>query len=382
MFRSGPNYLKLKTNLRLIINRLKLLEKKKTEMALKARKEIADFISIGKEDRARIRVEHIIREDYLVEAMELLEMYCDLLLARFGLIQSQKELDAGLEEAIASIIWATPRLQSDVQEMKSVSDELTHKYGKEFTQACRANNLSNVSEKVIHKLGVQAPPQALVERYMVEIAKTYNVPFDPDPSVMQNDEILLAENLLIDIGMDDKKGGGGGGSGGQPAMQPMNYPPQMPQLPQMPAPPMMPPLPVMPSPPMNYPGGAPAGSVPMPGLGPNAAPPNLPSSVPHGSAYPTQPPAYTPGINSAPPAPPSFDEMYNSNIGAKSAFPPGPPVGASAPKPADDMFPDLPAVPSNTLPDLGRSVGGDSAGGDDVDFDDLTRRFEQLKKKK
>jgi hypothetical protein len=62
--------------------RLKLLEKKKTELALKSRKEIADYISAGKVERAKIRVEHIIREDYLVEAMEILEMYCDLLLAR------------------------------------------------------------------------------------------------------------------------------------------------------------------------------------------------------------------------------------------------------------------------------------------------------------
>ena len=90
MFRSGPNYVKLQTNLRIAINRLKLLEKKKTEIALKARKEIADYIIAGKDDRARIRVEHIIREDYLVEAMELLEMYCDQLLARFGLIKTQK----------------------------------------------------------------------------------------------------------------------------------------------------------------------------------------------------------------------------------------------------------------------------------------------------
>ena len=36
------------------------------------------------------QVEHIIREDYLVEAMELLELYCDLLLARFGLIETMK----------------------------------------------------------------------------------------------------------------------------------------------------------------------------------------------------------------------------------------------------------------------------------------------------
>lgn len=48
MFSSGPSYSKLKTNLRLAINRLKLLEKKKTELAQKARKEIADYISTGK----------------------------------------------------------------------------------------------------------------------------------------------------------------------------------------------------------------------------------------------------------------------------------------------------------------------------------------------
>ena len=47
--------------------RLKLLEKKKTEMALKSRKEIADYIAAGKPERAKIRVEHIIREDYYVE---------------------------------------------------------------------------------------------------------------------------------------------------------------------------------------------------------------------------------------------------------------------------------------------------------------------------
>lgn len=123
-----------------------------------------------------------------------------------------RELDPGLEEAIASIIWATPRLQADVGELKLVTDQLTNKYGKEFGQACRTNELNNVNEKVMHKLGVQAPPKILVERYMIEIAKTYNVPFEPDPSVMSQDEIFAAENLLIDLG--EKKGGGSNGSGG------------------------------------------------------------------------------------------------------------------------------------------------------------------------
>ena len=111
MFYSKPDYNKLKTNLRLAINRLKLLEQKKTEVALKSRKEIADYIAAGKTERAQIRVEHIIREDYMVEAMEVIEMYCDLLLARFGLIQQMKTLDDGLAEAISSLIWVAPRLQ-------------------------------------------------------------------------------------------------------------------------------------------------------------------------------------------------------------------------------------------------------------------------------
>ncbi len=60
------------------------------ELSLKSRKEIADYLAINKADRARIRVEHIIREDNYVEAMEMLEMFCDLLLGRFGLIEKMK----------------------------------------------------------------------------------------------------------------------------------------------------------------------------------------------------------------------------------------------------------------------------------------------------
>lgn len=352
MFSSGPNYSKLKTNLRLVINRLKLLEKKKTELAAKARKEIADYISAGKDDRARIRVEHIVREDYLVEAMELLEMYCDLLLARFGLIQTQKELDSGLEEPIATLIWATPRLQADVQELKHVADQFSSKYGKEFAQSCRTNELNNVNEKVMHKLGVQAPPKILIERYMIEIAKTYNVPFEPDPSVMAQDEIFQAENLLIDL--DEKKGGGGsgGGGGGMSAGQPSTTP----------------------YPPRQDPAYPPAQGYPPPPQvqHPAAGPPPVPQSGPIG------PGGFVDPVASAPPAkPPSYDDWLGEDPKKQvNSAPAGPPPNAGF------NLPDLPAVPNSTLPDPDQSVGNTSAGGDDIDFDDLTRRFEKLKKKK
>ncbi|CAK6973389.1 unnamed protein product [Scomber scombrus] len=221
---------RLRVNLRLVINRLKLLEKKKTELAQKARKEIADYLSSGKDERARIRVEHIIREDYLVEAMEILELYCDLLLARFGLIQSMKELDPGLQEAVSTLIWAAPRLQSEVSELKIVSEQLCAKYSKEYGKLCRTNQIGTVNDRLMHKLSVEAPPKILVERYLIEIAKNYNVPYEPD--AMVRPEVCPGEEAdLIDVDTDKKSGGGGGGgftAGAMPMPMPMPMPMGMP----------------------------------------------------------------------------------------------------------------------------------------------------------
>jgi vacuolar protein sorting-associated protein IST1 len=46
----GPNYTKLKTNLKLSIQRLKLIELKKTENSRKASKEIADYLRTSKKN--------------------------------------------------------------------------------------------------------------------------------------------------------------------------------------------------------------------------------------------------------------------------------------------------------------------------------------------
>ena len=80
-----------------------------------------------------------------------------------------------------------------------------------------------------------------------------------------------------------------------------------------------------------------------------------------------------------------------------SSMQPQPPVaqrwkGASPPPPGfitshdlppklDNTFPDLPTVPDSAMPTV-NIPGGRSDKGEDIDFDDLTRRFEALKKKK
>ncbi|XP_022439006.1 IST1 homolog isoform X2 [Delphinapterus leucas] len=347
MLGSGFKAERLRVNLRLVINRLKLLEKKKTELAQKARKEIADYLAAGKDERARIRVEHIIREDYLVEAMEILELYCDLLLARFGLIQSMKELDSGLAESVSTLIWAAPRLQSEVAELKIVADQLCAKYSKEYGKLCRTNQIGTVNDRLMHKLSVEAPPKILVERYLIEIAKNYNVPYEPD-SVVMAEAPPGADTDLIDVGFTDdvKKGGPGRGGGGG----------------------------------FTAPAGGLDGTVPMPMPMPS---PHTPFSYPlpkgpsdfNGLPMGT----YQAFPNIHPPQIPATPPSYESIIG------PGPKPEASAKPPSrpvdtydNFVLPELPSVP-DTLPTA--SAGANTSASEDIDFDDLSRRFEELKKK-
>ncbi|CAK9253656.1 unnamed protein product [Sphagnum jensenii] len=263
--------------------------------------------------------------------MELVEMYCDLLLARFGLIQQMKTLDDGLAEAISSLIWVAPRLQTDIAELKTISDLLTYKYGKPYAQACRENALKSVNEKLMIKMGVQAPPKILIEKYLIG-------------------------KCLIDLGHNnDNRNTGFGPSGGS--------------------------------------GGGGGGG----GFGAFVAPPPLPSTPPS-APYPTGPNTKPIGFNfgnntqlsSSAPAgpPPHYDSVISSNesdskkgVPSKDASSGKPtPVPRSSPK-SNDTLPELPAVPTGSLPDIPTDNVNNSKD-DSIDFEDLTKRFEELKKRK
>ena len=78
-------------------------------------------------------------------------------------------------------------------------DQLTSKYGKPYAQACKENSVGTVSPKLMHKLSVQAPPKLTVEKYLIEIAKYYNVEYEPDPQIMSQDEIYSAGRCIFHI---------------------------------------------------------------------------------------------------------------------------------------------------------------------------------------
>lgn len=159
------------------------------------RKEIAQFLQAGQEAIARIRVEHIIREQNMGAAYNILELFCEFVLARVPIIENQKECPQELREAIASIIFAAPRC-SDVPDLLHIKNLFTTKYGKEFVSA--ASELrpdSGVNRMIIEKLSVHGPSGEAKLKALREIAEEYNIRWDyskTEAEFSKNHEDLLA----------------------------------------------------------------------------------------------------------------------------------------------------------------------------------------------
>lgn len=397
------DYPKLKTNLNLIMHRLKLVEKKKMELNQKARKTIGDFLHAGKIDRARIRVEQIIREDYIVEAMDLIESYCDFLLSRFGQIQASEVVDEGLATAVSSLIWVSPFFDNDVPELKVIADQLGRRYGKQYVLAVKDNQLKTVNETLMKKMSVQVPPKVLVEKYLVEIAKDQKIDYKPDPRILKEQEVLNSTGYrpthssdedddsrerqpsqapqggfnLIDLGDHYPR---------NPITQPFNPYDDPPPLPSEP-----------PTGPTHFgpsdslvdttDASAPSSQLP---IGFNLSNLNASSSTSSGQSrmsnneksstslkQSTKDASNLGGHNSDGP-PPNYDSVVNKPGNSSQYYSFGPDSSFSSQHRSrddlNDTLPELPMVPKDDAPSTSQD--------DRLDLDDLSRRFEELKNRK
>lgn len=196
----GKNFpgAKCKTLLKLSLARIKLL-KNRREMQLKQmQKEVAQFLLAGQEATARIRVEHIIREQNILAAYEILELFCELLAARLPIIESQRECPLDLREAVASLIFAAPRC-SDLPELLHIRNLFGAKYGKEFiVAATELRPDCAVNRQIIEKLSVRAPPAEIKLKTLKDIATEHDVEWDS--SATASEFFKLHEDLLYGIG--------------------------------------------------------------------------------------------------------------------------------------------------------------------------------------
>ncbi|KDN43005.1 DUF292-domain-containing protein [Tilletiaria anomala UBC 951] len=165
-----------KVQLKLAIQRTKMLQEKMEAMQKTARKEISALIERGKTETARVKTEGLINTDIHIELIELMELYSETLLARFALLDiGGTSPDPSLVEPISAIIHAAPR--TELRELHVLRELLMTRYGRDLSIDAMDNNGNVVSSRVMSKLKVETPSKELVDAYISEICKTYNVHF-------------------------------------------------------------------------------------------------------------------------------------------------------------------------------------------------------------
>ncbi|KAI9071382.1 hypothetical protein K1719_046655 [Acacia pycnantha] len=135
LLRRGFSSSKCKTAAKMAVARIKLLKNKREVVVRQMRRDIALLLQSGQDGTARIRVEHVMREQIL------------------SIIAKQRECPADLKEGIASLIFAAPRC-SEIPELLALKDIFEKKYGREFVSAAtdlRPN--CGVNRLLIDKLG-------------------------------------------------------------------------------------------------------------------------------------------------------------------------------------------------------------------------------------
>ncbi|XP_042018959.1 uncharacterized protein LOC121766773 [Salvia splendens] len=193
-FKQRFNAAKCKTLLKLTIPRIKLLRNRREAQLKQMRKEIAKLLETGQEATARIRVEHIIREEKMMAAQEIVELFCELIAVRLPIIEAQRECPLDLKEAISSVCFAAPRC-ADLPELLQAQQLFTGKYGKEFVIA--ATELMpecGVNRQLVELLSIRAPAPDVKLNLLKEIAKEHQL--DWDPSATENELLKPHEDLL------------------------------------------------------------------------------------------------------------------------------------------------------------------------------------------
>nr|ODN91283.1 hypothetical protein L203_01488 [Cryptococcus depauperatus CBS 7841] len=189
-------YDQTQVQIRLAIQRLKTLQEKKHALAKASRREIADLLAKGRVETCRLRVEGLIQDDIYVELLELLELYSEMLQARFNILEASSgtEPDPSISEAVCAIVYAAPR--TELKELQ---------YGRNFALTLLPSDPppASVPPRVSAKLTLYTPSKELVDAYLWEIAKGYGIDWAPESSTSSAAE--LKKDSKVDDGKPEDK---------------------------------------------------------------------------------------------------------------------------------------------------------------------------------
>lgn len=250
--------------------RLSQRNQKQANFSQAAKREIAELLQNGKLSRAEIKTESIVREDYVMEANEIIIDFLEMCIARIQVINKESVCPPSLLMHISTIIWAANYMEGD--DFIKIKEDLTLKYGKKFVEEATLNSLGQANPKVVSRLSMMVPEKKIVKKYLREIANQFNVDYeDPD-------------EILPELPSVPTSGGGSGPSGGNVAYVPPPPPTYIPGITQT-----GPQYPSLNTTQVGGPGQyQPPGMVPPPGQQPVLPPQNITQQSPSSSKSPKE----------------------------------------------------------------------------------------------
>ncbi|KAL8269807.1 hypothetical protein Esti_006286 [Eimeria stiedai] len=137
------------------------------------RREIAALLQEGREEGARLKAEHLLREARTERAMEILTTLCELLISRMTYLATEKTCPPDLLSPLHSLLYCEPRL--NVVELATVRRQLALKFGEAFVQEGLRNAKHQVHFKLVHALSLAPPLEIDVQHLLLSVAQQFSV---------------------------------------------------------------------------------------------------------------------------------------------------------------------------------------------------------------
>ncbi|CAM0872352.1 unnamed protein product [Alopecurus aequalis] len=182
---------KLKSLLGLTISRIAVARRPRVARKSIASSDVCQLLALGQLDRALSRAEQVIQEDNMLEAFNIIELYCNRLIEQAAQLDKPPECNEELREAAASIMFAAGWC-GDLQELLFARTILADKFGSDFVVMAKEGT-GIVDPILVWKLAGNTSNMELKKKVTKEIATENNilVDFSELPEETEDDDNIL-----------------------------------------------------------------------------------------------------------------------------------------------------------------------------------------------
>jgi vacuolar protein sorting-associated protein IST1 len=167
---------RLKSLLGLATKRIAVVRGHRQVRHAQARGDVEQLLRLGHPDRALLRAEQVVREADALDALAMLDSYCNLIADRASLVDAHHDCPGELREAAAGLVYAAARF-GDLPELQEVRALLAGKFGRGFVSAAaELRSGCGVDMKIVQKLSTKQPGLERRQAVLLEIGAEKEIP--------------------------------------------------------------------------------------------------------------------------------------------------------------------------------------------------------------